>query len=135
MSVAAFSLAGRVALVTGAGGGLGHGICSSLAAAGASVACVDIDPERASQVAELTGQLGVGSLAIEADVADQPSVEAAVGRTVEEFGGLDVLVNNAAIYPRRPWTEITPQEWDQVLAVNLRGYFFFARACYEPMRQ
>jgi NAD(P)-dependent dehydrogenase (short-subunit alcohol dehydrogenase family) len=53
---------------------------------------------------------------------------------VAEFGGIDVLVNNAAVYPRRAWTEITEEEWDRVLAVNLKGYFHCARACYPSMK-
>jgi 3-oxoacyl-[acyl-carrier protein] reductase len=55
-------------------------------------------------------------------------------RVAGEFGGVDILVNNAAIYPSRPWTEITEEEWDEVLAVNLKGYFLCARAAYPHMR-
>src|SRR5205085_6508325 len=94
-----FRLDGRVAFVTGAGGGLGEGICTSLAAAGAAVACADIDSGRAERIAER-----VGGLALEVDVADSASVDVAVARAVSELGGVDVLVNNAAIYPRRAWT-------------------------------
>jgi NAD(P)-dependent dehydrogenase (short-subunit alcohol dehydrogenase family) len=58
-----------------------------------------------------------------------------VARTVAELGGIDVLVNNAAIYPRRAWTEITEEEWDRVLGINLKGYFRCARACYPSMKE
>jgi 3-oxoacyl-[acyl-carrier protein] reductase len=129
VSLERFSLAGRVAFVTGAGGGLGEGICASLAGAGARIACVDRDLAKAQARAEQ-----VGGLALEADVSSSASVDAAVARTIEQLGGVDVLVNNAAIYPRRAWTEITEDEWDQVLAVNLKGYFLCARACYESLR-
>ena len=54
-------------------------------------------------------------------------------QVVRELGGIDILVNNAAIYPLRPWTEITEEEWDSVLAVNLKGYFLCARACRDSM--
>jgi 3-oxoacyl-[acyl-carrier protein] reductase len=128
-------LEGRVAIVTGAGGGLGHGICPSLAAAGAAVACVDLDPARANEIARRISDAGGRALALEADVSDQGSVSAVVERVVAELGGVDVLVNNAAVYPRREWTEITPQEWDQVLGTNLRGYFLCARAVFDSMRE
>jgi len=121
--------------VTGAGGGLGEGICSSLAAAGAAVACADIDPERAQRIAAAVAENGGRSLALQADIADRGSVDAAVTRAAAELGAVDVLVNNAAIYPLRAWTEITEDEWDRVLAVNLRAYFLCARACYPSMKE
>ena len=121
--------------MTGAGGGLGEGICSSLAAAGAAVACADIDPERAQRIAALVARKGGRSLALQADIADRGSVDAAVSRAAAELGAVDVLVNNAAIYPLRAWTEITEDEWDRVLAVNLKSYFLCARACYPSMKE
>jgi 3-oxoacyl-[acyl-carrier protein] reductase len=130
-----FRLAGRVAFVTGAGGGLGEGICTSLAAAGAAVACADVVTGRAEKIARGVAEAGGRSLALHADVADRASVEGAVARTVAELGGIDILVNNAAIYPRRAWTEITEEEWDRVLAVNLKAYFLCARACYPSMKE
>jgi 3-oxoacyl-[acyl-carrier protein] reductase len=130
-----FGLDGRVAFVTGAGGGLGEGICTSLAAAGAAVACADVVTGRAEKIARGVAEAGGRSLALHADVADRASVEGAVARTVAELGGIDILVNNAAIYPRRAWTEITEEEWDRVLAVNLKAYFLCARACYPSMKE
>jgi 3-oxoacyl-[acyl-carrier protein] reductase len=134
LSPGPFSLEGRTAFVTGAGGGLGEGICSSLAAAGAAVVCADIDRERAERIAAKVAQGGGRSLAVQVDIADRASVGDAVGRVIAELGGVDVLVNNAAIYPRRAWTEITEEEWDRVLAVNLKGYFHCSRACYPSMK-
>jgi 3-oxoacyl-[acyl-carrier protein] reductase len=133
--VSSFGLDGRVAFVTGAGGGLGEGICTSLAAAGAVVACADVDPDRAEAIARRVAEGGGRSLALQVDVADSAAVNAAVERTIGELGGVDVLVNNAAIYPRRAWTEITEEEWDRVLAVNLKAYFLCARACHASMKQ
>ncbi len=134
MSDGPFSLDGRVAIVTGAGGGLGEGICASLAAAGAAVACVDLVAEAAEARAAGVRAAGGSALAVSADVSDASSVTAMVERVAAELGRVDVLVNNAAIYPRRAWTEITEQEWDSVLAVNLKGYFLCARAAFEHLR-
>ena len=135
MSSDPFRLDGRAALVTGGGGGLGEGICTSLAAAGAAVACVDIDLDRAERVAGLVAGQGGRAVALQADVASQASIKGAVERAIGELGGVDILVNNAAVYPRRAWTEITEDEWNQVLAVNLKGYFLCARACFDSMKQ
>ncbi|MEW6635481.1 MAG: glucose 1-dehydrogenase [Actinomycetota bacterium] len=126
-------LEGRVAIVTGGGGGLAEGICGRLAAAGASVAAVDVSREKAERVAKMASQNGARCLPFEADVSDRASVEAMVEGVVGEFGGVDILVNNAAIYPLRPWTEIEEEEWDRVLSVNLKGYFLCARAAYPRM--
>jgi NAD(P)-dependent dehydrogenase (short-subunit alcohol dehydrogenase family) len=125
-----FDLDGRVALVTGGGGGLGEGICLSLAAAGAAVAVVDHDEERCRARAAQVEAAGGTALAVVADVASKPSIDAIATRIAEAFGRIDVLVNNAAIYPARPWTEISEQEWDDVLATNVKGYFLCARACH-----
>ena len=118
--------------MTGAGGGLGEGICTSLAGA---VACADVVTGRAEQIARQVTDAGGQAVPLHVDVADRESVEGAVARTVAELGGIDVLVNNAAIYPRRAWTEITEEEWDRVLGINLKGYFRCARACYPSMKE
>ncbi|MDQ5812128.1 MAG: glucose 1-dehydrogenase [Actinomycetota bacterium] len=128
------SLEGRVAIVTGGGGGLGEGICGALAAADAAVAAVDVAREDAERVAERISSNGARCVALEADVSDRRSTEAMVENVVGEFGGVDILVNNAAIYPLRPWTEIEEEEWDRVMAVNLKGYFLCARAAFPHMR-
>ena len=129
-----YGLEGRVAVVTGAGGGLGGAICSALALAGAAVAAVDVERGKAERVAESVSREGARCSAFETDVSDRSSVEEMAERVAGEFEGVDILVNNAAIYPSRPWTEITEEEWDEVLAVNLKGYFLCARAVYPHMR-
>ena len=129
------SLDSRVAILTGGGGGLGEGICGALTAAGASVTVADRQREEAERVAEGASSNGARAIAVEADVSDSSSVKAMVERTVSEFGGVDIVVNNAAIYPLRPWLEIEEEEWDRVMAVNLKGYFLCARAAYASMRE
>lgn len=133
MSMGSFRLDGRVAVVTGGGGGLGEGICANLAAAGAAVAVADVTFAKAEARADEVRAAGGTAVAVEVDVADRASVEAMARTVVVELGGIDVLVNGAAIYPRRPWTEITEEEWDSVLATNLKGYFLCARACVPSM--
>jgi 3-oxoacyl-[acyl-carrier protein] reductase len=128
-------LEGRVACVTGGGGGLAEGICARLAADGASIAAVDVSREKAERVAGLAEANGARAIALEVDVSDRNSVEATVAEVARELGGVDILVNNAAVYPRRAWTEIEEEEWDRVMAVNLKGYFLCARAVYPYMKQ
>lgn len=129
----AFRLDGRVAVVTGGGGGLGEGICDRLAAAGAAVAVADVTVEKAQARAAEVRAAGGTAIAVSVDVADKASVDAMARAVNAELGGIDVLVNNAAIYPMRAWTEITEDEWDRVLATNLKGYFLSARACVPSM--
>jgi 3-oxoacyl-[acyl-carrier protein] reductase len=114
---------------------LGGGICYVLALAGAAVATVDVERDKAKRVAESVSRNGTRCVALEVDVSDKRSVEAMTKRVASELGGVDVLVNNAAIYPGRPWTEIKEGEWDDVLAVNLKGYFLCARAAFPYMRE
>jgi 3-oxoacyl-[acyl-carrier protein] reductase len=129
------SLEGRVAVVTGGGGGLGEGICGSLAAAGAAVAVVEADLAKAEPRAREVVEAGGRGVAFEGDVKNKASVDAMTSAVVSEFGGIDILVNNAAIYPSRPWTEIEEDDWDRVLATNLKGYFLCARAAYPSMAE
>ncbi len=130
-----FRLDGRVAIVTGGGGGLGGGICAALAAAGATVAVVGRTGEKLERVAAAVNEQGGRALAVEADIADEPAVAAMTERVIDTFGGIDILVNNAAVYHRKPWTEITTEDWDHVLDTNLRGYFLCARAAYPALKQ
>ncbi|HEY8445679.1 MAG TPA: 3-oxoacyl-ACP reductase FabG [Thermomicrobiales bacterium] len=130
----AFSLHGRVAIVTGAGGGLGEGICLGLANAGATVACVGRTQETIDAIRDKVRAAGGSAISVLCDVSDQSSIARMTKAVVEQLGRIDILVNNAAIYPRRPWTEITKDEWDQVLGTNLTGYFLCAQAAYPHLK-
>jgi 3-oxoacyl-[acyl-carrier protein] reductase len=127
-------LHGKVAIVTGGSGALGTGIARGLAAAGAAVVLADVKVDAAQAVAAQIEAAGGRALAVGCDVAARAQVEAMVSQAIEIFGGVDILVNNAAIYPLRPWTEISEEEWDRVFAVNVKGYYLCARAVYPSMQ-
>ena len=126
-------LAGRVALVTGASRGLGLRIASELGRAGMMIAGVDVRKDELTEaLAELGRQHGVETLALPADVSREADVIDAVGRTVETFGQIHALVNNAGIRLVAPVWETKTEVWDRILAVNLRGEFLCTR---EVLRQ
>jgi 3-oxoacyl-[acyl-carrier protein] reductase len=129
-----FRLDGRVALVTGAGGGLAEGICSCLAAAGAAIGCLDVDEENALARAEALRAGGARAVALRCDVSNRADVEASVEAVASKLGGIDIVVNNAGIYPSRPWTEIPEEEFERVLAVNLKGYFLVAQTAFPHLK-
>jgi NAD(P)-dependent dehydrogenase (short-subunit alcohol dehydrogenase family) len=116
-------LDGRVALVTGAGRGIGRGEALELARAGAAVVVNELDAEAGTEVVEAIRGEGGSAVLDTGDVSDLTAAEAMVRRAVDEFGGLDALVNNAGILCDRTLANMTPQEWDAVIAVHLRGHY------------
>lgn len=123
-----FALAGRAALVTGAGQGIGRGFAHALAEAGAAVAVIDLDAGRANVVAGELEAKGARATAVTADVTDPAQAEGMVRETVAALGGLDVAVNNAGVN-RNSAAEDTPlPEWDEVFALNLRAVFSCCQA-------
>jgi 3-oxoacyl-[acyl-carrier protein] reductase len=128
------SLAGRVAVVTGASGGLGGAICAELARAGAAVAAVDRHADRVERLAQELSAAGARVAAVPADVGEEEAVRAMATTVVDRLGPPAILVNNAAVYPRRPWDEVAVAEWDEVLAVNARACFLCARALAVELR-
>ena len=122
------SLAGRNAVVTGGARGLGKAIARRLAQAGANVLVGDIEAELASTAAQDLAALGGGkALGTFMDVTDTATIKAAADMACDQFGGIDIWVNNAGIFPNAPLPQMTDDLWDQVLAVNLRGSFSGAR--------
>jgi 2-dehydro-3-deoxy-D-gluconate 5-dehydrogenase len=123
-----FSVAGRNALVTGAGKGIGRGIADRLAEGGANVLIADIDLAAAQHAAEHMARDAGRPVAMRIDVSNEADCEAAVQRCIEEFGSLDLLVNDAGIFPTSPVLEMSQQFFDRVLGINLRGLVFMSKA-------
>ncbi len=124
----AFSLAGKVSVVTGANRGIGRALAGALAEAGSDVVLLVRSAEAAAPVsAELAG-LGVRSEAVVADVTRPDEVEAAVQTIAQDYGRIDVLVNNAGFCIHRPALEVTPEEWRTVMDVNVDGVWNCAQA-------
>jgi NAD(P)-dependent dehydrogenase (short-subunit alcohol dehydrogenase family) len=129
VSTERFSLAGKVAIVTGAGRGIGRAIALGFAEAGADVVVMARTAAQIEGVAAAIKATGRRSLAIPGDVSRPEDIERCVAMTLETFGHLDILVNNAAISPIYKRAErITAAEWDAINAVNLRGTFLFCQA-------
>src|SRR5258708_19567075 len=129
------SLKGKVVLITGAGSGLGEATARAFAHAGCSVACVDIDGKSAGRVSRDLISQDTGSIAIQCDVSDAEAVTHTVQMVHEQFGRLDIIVNCAAIDYTRSVDELTIEQWDRVIAINLRGPFLFAKAALPIMRR
>lgn len=126
-------LTDKVAIITGGSTGLGRATAEGLAGAGAAVAVAAIDQGSLNECVAAIRAAGGRAYGVVTDVRDESSVQAMAAQVTAEFGGIDILVNNAAIYPRRAWTEIKTQEWDDVFATNIRGYFLCARAVHASM--
>ena len=126
-------LSGKVALVTGAGRGIGRAIALRLAEAGAQVAVADLDADLALAVTEEIRAAGRHAEAAPADVSAEADVKSLVRACVDKMGGLDVLVNNAGIFPTCPVLEMETADFDRVLSVNLRGVFLCTREAAAAM--
>jgi 3-oxoacyl-[acyl-carrier protein] reductase len=126
---------GKVAIVTGGGLGIGRATALEFAKQGAAVTIAEILPERAKAVVREIQDLGGRAIGIETDVRQQASVEGMVQRTLQEFGSVHILVNNAGVYPRKPWEEMTITDWDSMQDVNLKSCFICSKAVYPMMKQ
>ena len=128
-----FDLSGKVALVTGAARGLGRAISLALAAAGAEVALGLRDAHADANLQSEVEGLGRKALPLQMDMTRLGQISAAVDATVREFGRLDILVNNAGIAPGNPAEDVREEDFDQTLAINLKGTFFCSQAAGRVM--
>jgi 3-oxoacyl-[acyl-carrier protein] reductase len=134
-------LKSKVAIVTGGGHGIGRAYCLGFGEAGATVVVADIDEPAATKVAkEVKTQTDAQSLPVKVDVANEASTQVMVKAILDQFGRIDILVNNAAIFATIPMNRggidtIDPAEWDRMMAVNLKGLFFCCRAVLPTMRR
>ena len=127
---AAFDVSGLVAVVTGAGSGIGRGAALHLAAAGATVVCADVD---AAAAASTASQAGGGSYAAATDVADRGSVERLVSGVIDRYGRIDAMCNVAGVISESPLLDLSEQEFDRIAAVNLKGVLFGCQAAGRAM--
>ena len=128
-----FRLDGRTAIVTGASSGLGVAFAKALAEAGADVALGARRVERLADTAKMVEATGRRAITVQTDVSDPEDCERLVARTVEAFGKVDVLVNNAGIGTSYPATRETPEQFREVIDVNLNGSYWMAQACGRVM--
>ena len=127
-------LAGKVGIVTGGGAGIGRAAAIALADAGAAMVVADIDQQAAEAVAaEIAGQ-GGSAIGLAVDVSRAADVGTMAAAAVENFGGIDLLYNNAAIQTYGSVTELEETEWDRLFAVNVKGIYLCSRACIPHMR-
>lgn len=132
-----FDFTGRSVLITGGGKGIGKVYAEEFAKAGARVALADIDVGAAETVAASLTKAGLQAFGLGVDIADEASVKTAFAAVLARYGSIEVLINNASLMsalPRRPWLEIPVEEWDRVMAVNLRGMFLCCRAVFPAMK-
>jgi len=125
-------LQGKVALVTGAAGGIGRAVVRALTAAGASVAAFDIDGDGA---ADAVAELGDAAISVSGDVTSETAVAAAFAAAVDQFGGVDIVISNAGIASSAPITETTLTEWERNQSVLVTGYFLVAREAFRILQQ
>ncbi len=128
-------LEGINAIVTGGGRGIGRTICLAMAQAGADLLIADIDLPSAEEVAAEVTRLGRRAQAHQADVTNKAAVQGMVDACVAGLGRLDVLVNNAGIFPIAPVAVMREEDWDRVIAINLKSVFLCSQAALAPMRQ
>ena len=128
-----FSLRGKVALITGGRQGMGKSHALLLAKAGAKVVVSDISQEDCEKVVKEIEKSGGEAIAIKCDVSKKTEVDEMVKKTIAKWGKIDILVNNAGICQFKPFLELTEEEWDKTLNINLKGYFLCAQAAAKEM--
>jgi NAD(P)-dependent dehydrogenase (short-subunit alcohol dehydrogenase family) len=125
--------AGLTAIVTGAGRGMGRAVALGLAAEGANVVVAEVDEPAAKEVVDEIQKTGARALAVKVDISSVADVRALFAKTVAEFGGVDILINNAGIGIAKPLVDYTEADWDKQLGVNLKGMFFATQEAARAM--
>jgi NAD(P)-dependent dehydrogenase (short-subunit alcohol dehydrogenase family) len=129
-----FGIPGKVAIITGSGSGIGEATAMLMAQAGAKVVVADMDQSAAERVAVAIQADGGDAIAVTVDVSEEDQVAAMTARAVEVFGGIDVLVNNAAYRPKADFMSMSVETWDKMHAVNTRGTFLCMRETIRVMQ-
>jgi 3-oxoacyl-[acyl-carrier protein] reductase len=132
-----FDVTGRTVIITGGGKGIGKVYSQEFAKAGARVVAADIDGAAATAVAEALAAQRLEAVAVTVDISSEESTKAMAQAALDRFGAIDVLINNASlmsVLPRGSWLDIPVEEWDRVMAVNLRGMFLSCRAVFPSMK-
>jgi 2-hydroxycyclohexanecarboxyl-CoA dehydrogenase len=130
---ALMDFAGKVAVVTGGGAGIGKALCRMLAERGAAVAILDIDERAAGETVDEIKAEGGSGLAVRTNVAVKAEVDAAIDKVLAELGRIDILVNNAGWTANQPFVEDTPEYWDKVIDINYKAQIYTCRAVIDPM--
>ncbi len=128
-----FSLKNKIAIITGARRGMGRTDAITLAKAGAKVVVSDISQEECESVVKEIEKEGGEAIAVKCDVSKKSEVEEMVKKTIDKWGKVDILVNNAGICQFKPFLEITEEDWDRTIDINLKGYFLCAQTCVKEM--
>ena len=131
-----FSLKGKVAIITGGNGGIGKGIADALASAGSDIViAARNEAKTAEAVKDIKEEFGVQVLGLTMDVGQEASIQEGVKKAIDEFGKINILVNNAGVNIRKPPQDYGVEEWDWILNTNLRGAFLCAKTVYPSMKE
>ncbi|HPX52420.1 MAG TPA: SDR family NAD(P)-dependent oxidoreductase [Candidatus Paceibacterota bacterium] len=125
----------KVTIVTGAGQGIGESIAKEMFKEGAKIVVSDLNQENAEKVALEIDPSGKNAIAIKCDVSNKEEVDALINKTLEHFGGLNILVNNAGIFPYKSFLEMEESDWDKVLDINLKSVFLTSKASAKVMSE
>ena len=133
--VNAISLSGKVAIISGAASGLGLGAAKKLAEAGASIALLDINEEKGEKAKQEIESIGANVIYVHCDVRSADDCKRAVEKTIEAFGRVDILHNNAGVAVRKNAVDLEPEEWDLAIGVSLKGQYLLAKYVIPEMKK
>lgn len=125
----------KVAIITGSGGGIGEVMAKLFSSKGIATVVADIDIDKAGKVAKEINQINGNGIAVKVDVTNRKDVEMMVENTIQTFGRLDILINNAGIHYITPIEDVPDEEWNSILAVNVRGVYNCSKFVIPPMKK